>query len=161
MRKFKGVKRTSLFVSLSLIITFAFIINVNPAGAEDIGAINPSQTFDTMLLLTGQNATSATSSTQPASFHTIWVTSIGNSTLSAEITVSGPSEASGLAWVMLFGTGGANWGNIFFGPVPNKGIKTKIDIAKDLSFAIVMGGVLLTTPVDTDDPAKYSIKVSQ
>ena len=98
MRKFKGVKRTSLFVSLCLIITLAFLINTNLARA---------QTFDTMLLLQGQGASSGTSSTQPASFHTIWITDVGNVTLSA--TINGPSSGAGIAWVMIFGTGGKNF----------------------------------------------------
>jgi len=148
MRKFNGVKRTSLFVSLSLIIAFAFLINAD---------LTRAQTFDTMFLLEGQGASSGTSSTQPASFHTIWVTSIANSTLSA--TISGPSNASGIAWVMIFGTGGANWGDIAFGPVPNSGIRVLIDIGKELSFATVIGGVILTTPVDAESPARYSFSI--
>ena len=137
-------------MSLSLIITFAFLINANLAGA---------QTFDTMLLLEGQTASSSTSATTPAAFHSIWVTSIGNSTLSA--TLNGPSGESGVAWVMLFGTGGANWGDFAFGPVPNSGIKATIQIGQGLSFSIVMGGILLTTPVSVEDSVKYSINVAR
>ncbi len=148
MRKFKGVKRTSLFVSLSLIITFAFLINAD---------LTRAQTFDTMFLLQGQGASSGTSSTQPASFHTIWVTDIGNSTLSA--TISGPSSGSGIAWVMIFGTGGRNWGDLAFGPVPNSGIKVLIDIGGDLSFAVVIGGVILSSEVSAESPARYSFSV--
>jgi hypothetical protein len=148
MRKFNGVKRTSLFVSLSLIITFAFLINTNLARA---------QTFDTMFLLQGQGASSGTSSTQPASFHTIWVTDLGNVTLSA--TISGPSSGSGIAWVMIFGTGGKNWGDIAFGPVPNSGIKALIDIGSGLSFATVIGGVILSSEVSAEAPARYSFSV--
>ncbi|MCK5515208.1 MAG: hypothetical protein KAJ00_11965 [Deltaproteobacteria bacterium] len=148
MKGHKGVKRTSLFASLSLIITFAFLINAD---------ITRAQTFDTMFLLGGQGASSGTSSTQPASFHTIWVTSIANSTLSA--TISGPSSGSGIAWVMIFGTGGKNWGDIAFGPVPNSGIKVLIDIGKDLSFATVIGGVILSSPVSAEAPARYSFSI--
>jgi hypothetical protein len=148
MRKFKGVKRTCLLVSLSLIITFAFMINAD---------LTRAQTFDTMFLLQGQGASSGTSSTQPASFHTIWVTDIGNSTLSA--TISGPSSGSGIAWVMIFGTGGRNWGDLAFGPVPNSGIKVLIDIGGDLSFAVVIGGVILSSPVDAESPARYSFSI--
>ena len=148
MRKFKGVKRTCLLVSLSLIITFAFMINAD---------LTRAQTFDTMFLLQGQGASSGTSSTQPASFHTIWVTDIGNSTLSA--TISGPSSGSGIAWVMIFGTGGRNWGDLAFGPVPNSGIKVLIDIGRDLSFAVVIGGVILSSEVSAESPARYSFSV--
>ena len=148
MRKFKGVKRTSLFVSLCLIITLAFLINTNLARA---------QTFDTMLLLEGQGASSGTSSTQPASFHTIWITDVGNKTLSASI--SGPSSGSGIAWVMIFGTGGKNWGDIAFGPVPNSGIKALIDIGGNVSFATAIGGVILSSPVSAEAPARYSISI--
>lgn len=148
MRKFKGVKRTCLLVSLSLIITFAFMINAD---------LTRAQTFDTMFLLQGQGASSGTSSTQPASFHTIWVTDIGNSTLSA--TISGPSSGSGIAWVMIFGTGGRNWGDLAFGPVPNSGIKVLIDIGGDLSFAVVIGGVILSSEVSAESPARYSFSV--
>ena len=148
MRKFNGVKKKSLFVSLPLIITLAFLIKANIAGA---------QTFDTMLLLQGQTASSGTSSTQPASFHTIWITDIGNKTLSASI--SGPSSGSGLAWVMIFGTGGKNWGDIAFGPVPNSGIKALIDISGGVSFATAIGGVVLSSPVSAEAPAKYSISI--
>jgi len=148
MRKFKGVKRTSLFVSLSLIITFAFLINAD---------LTRAQTFDTMLLLQGQGASSGTSSTQPASFHTIWITDVGNVTLSA--TISGPSSGSGIAWVMIFGTGGKNWGDIAFGPVPNSGIKALIDIGGGVSFATVIGGVILSSEVSAEAPARYSFSV--
>jgi len=148
MRKFNGVEKTSLFVSLSLIITFAFLINAD---------LTRAQTFDTMFLLQGQGASSGTSSTQPASFHTIWVTSIANSTLSA--TISGPSSGLGIAYVMVFGTGGSNWGDIAFGPVPNSGIKALIDIGSDLSFATIIGGVILSSPVSAEAPARYSISV--
>jgi hypothetical protein len=116
-----------------------------------------AQTFDTMFLLQGQGASSGTSSTQPASFHTIWVTDIGNSTLSA--TISGPSSGSGIAWVMIFGTGGRNWGDLAFGPVPNSGIKVLIDIGGDLSFAVVIGGVILSSEVSAESPARYSFSV--
>jgi hypothetical protein len=116
-----------------------------------------AQTFDTMFLLQGQGASSGTSSTQPASFHTIWVTDIGNSTLSA--TISGPSSGSGIAWVMIFGTGGSNWGDLAFGPVPNSGIKVLIDIGGDLSFAVVIGGVILSSEVSAESPARYSFSV--
>ncbi len=148
MRKFKGVKRTCLLVSLSLIITFAFMINAD---------LTRAQTFDTMFLLEGQGASSGTSSTQPASFHTIWVTDIGNATLSA--TISGPSNATGIAWVMIFGTGGRNWGDLAFGPVPNSGIKVLIDIGKGLSFATVIGGVILSSEVTEELPARYSFSI--
>lgn len=148
MRKFKGVKRTCLLVSLSLIITFAFMINAD---------LTRAQTFDTMFLLEGQGASSGTSSTQPASFHTIWVTDIGNATLSA--TISGPSSATGIAWVMIFGTGGRNWGDLAFGPVPNSGIKVLIDIGKGLSFATVIGGVILSSEVTEESPARYSFSI--
>jgi len=148
MRKFKGVKRTSLFVSLFLIITFAFLINAD---------LTRAQTFDTMLLLQGQGASSGTSSTQPASFHTIWITDVGNVTLSA--TISGPSSGSGIAWVMIFGTGGKNWGDIAFGPLPNSGIKALIDIGGGVSFATVIGGVILSSEVSAEAPARYSFSI--
>lgn len=150
MRKSNGVRKTSLFVSLSLIITLAFLINTNLARA---------QTFDSMLLLQGQTASSGATSPNPASFHTIWITDIGNTTLSATISVSRPSGATGLAWVMILGTGGRNWGDIAFGPVPNSGIKALIDIGGNVSFAIAMGGVVLSSPVSSESPAGYSISI--
>ena len=150
MHKFKGVKKTSLIVSLSLIITLAFLIDTNLARA---------QTFDSMLLLQGQTASSGATSPNPTSIHTIWVTDIGNKTLSATISVTKPSGATGLAWVMILGTGGKNWGDIAFGPVPNSGIKALIDIGGNISFAIVYGGVVLSSPVTAESPAGYSISV--
>jgi len=148
MRKFKGVKRTSLFVSLSLIITFAFLVNAD---------LTRAQTFDSMLLLEGQSASSGTSSVQPASFHTILITSIGNRVLSA--TISGPSSGFGIAWIMLYGTGGKNYFDYNYGPVSNSGIKAIIDIGKDVSFGVIIGGIILTSPVSAEAPARYSFSI--
>jgi hypothetical protein len=60
---------------------------------------------------------------------------------------------------MIFGTGGRNWGDLAFGPVPNSGIKVLIDIGGDLSFAVVIGGVILSSEVSAESPARYSFSV--
>lgn len=148
MRKLNGVRKKVLFVSLSLIITLACLISTNPAGA---------QTFDSMLLLPGQTASSSTTASNPSSFHTIWITDIGNKTLTASI--SGPKDATGLAWVMIYGTGGRNWGDFNFGPVPNNGISTAIDISGTISFAVAVGGLVLSSEVSADKPAGYTINI--
>ncbi len=160
MKRFKGVEKASLFVSLSLIAICALLICVPIAGAGEIGGINPLQTFDYMVLLDGQSATSGTSSAAPFGVHTVGVIAYGHSSLSASISVSGPKDATGIAWVGLIGTGGRNWGDFAFGPVPNSGITASIDLGGYLSYALVTGGVFIFSPtVSGDDPARYSITV--
>ena len=160
MKGLKRVKKASLFVSLSLIFICALLICVPIAGAFEVEGINPLQTFDYMVLLDGQSATSSTSHTTPFGVHTVGVIAYGHSSLSATISVTGPSEAIGIAWVGLIGTGGRNWGDFAFGPVPNSGITASIDLGKYVSYALVTGGVFIFSPtVSGDDPARYSIAV--
>ncbi len=160
MKGLKRAKKASLFVSLSLIAICALLICVPIAGAGEIEGINPLQTFNYMVLLDGQSATSGTSSAAPFGVHTVGVIAYGHSSLSATISVSGPRDAIGLAWIGLIGTGGRNWGDFAFGPVPNSGITASIDLGGSLSYALVTGGVFIFSPtVSGDDPARYSIAV--
>ena len=161
MKGFKRVKKVSPFVSLFLIAILTLMICVPIAGAEEVGSfINPLQTFDYVILLDGQSASSDTSSAAPFGVHTVGVMAYGHSSLSATISVSGPKSATGLAWVGLIGTGGRHWGDFAFGPVPNSGITASIDLGEYTSFSLVTGGVFIFSPtVSGDDPAKYSINV--
>ena len=159
MKGFQRSKGASLF--LSLFITLALLIHVNYAKAGEVGDINPLQTFDYMVLLDGQSASSGTSSVAPFAVHTVGVLTVNHSTLNATISVSGPKDAIGLAWVGLIGTGGSNWGDFAFGPVPNSGIKATIDIGRSVSYAIVTGGVFIFSPaVSSENPAKYSLSIN-
>jgi hypothetical protein len=159
MRGFQRSKGASLF--LSLFITLALLIHVNYAKAGEVGDINPLQSFDYMILLEGQSASSGTSSVAPFGVHTVGVIAYGHPTLSATINVSGPNDATGLAWISLMGTGGSNWGDFAFGPIPNSGIKATIDIGRSVSYAIVTGGVFIFSPaVSAENPSKFSFSIN-
>jgi hypothetical protein len=89
------------------------------------------------------------------------VIAYGHPTLSATINVSGPNDATGLAWISLMGTGGSNWGDFAFGPIPNSGIKATIDIGRSVSYAIVTGGVFIFSPaVSAENPSKFSFSIN-
>jgi len=155
MNRAKRARKTFLPMCLSLIITFAFLIHVNFLRAEEIERIGPNQTFDFVLLLEGQTATLNTSQPAPIGAHTVGVVSIGNPTMSAELR-SISSDATGMWWIMLMGTGGKDWADFAYGIVPFAGEAAKIDINQGVSYGFATGGLILTSP----PPASYSIKIN-
>jgi Neuraminidase (sialidase) len=160
MSKFQRAKRTSLFVSLSLIITFALLIHVNFARAEDVEGISPNLGFDVVTLLGGQNASFSTSQTTPFDMYSVGVLSFFNKSLKAEFTSITAGE-SGLWWMTIMGTGGRNWFDYSFGLVFPKGYPAaEIDIGTEASIAIATGGIILFSDVSAEDPINYTIKVT-
>ena len=156
----KGFQKTSLFVSLSLIITFTLLLYVNSARAEDTASINPNLGLDFVILLEGQSATIGTSQEVPFDLHTVGVISIGNSTLSAEIQ-SLPSDTSGLACLGLVSTGAKAMGDFAFGLIPNNGISVSTGIDDAISYGLVTSTLLLFSEASPETPVKYGLKIGQ
>ena len=160
MNVFIKVKMISLFLGLLLVIIFSFSANLNPARAEDI---NPDQLFgviDFALLLDGQSLSFDTSTLSSFGFHTIGVISIGNPTLSGEITKLG-TTGSGIGSVFVVGSGARNWAAFDFGPIPNSGIKASVDIDDSLSYGIVTSTVILWSKDSPGSAYSWTVKVGQ
>ena len=161
MSKFQRAKRTSLFVSLSLIITFALLLHVNVARAEDVEGISPNLGFDVVTLLGGQNASFSTSQTTPFDMYSVGVLSFFNRTLKAEFTSITAGE-SGLWWITIMGTGGGGiWFDYSYGLIFPKGYPgAEIVIGTEVSIGIATGGLILFSDVSAEDPVNYTIKVT-
>jgi len=159
MSKCKQSKRIFLLIISFLITTLAPLILTNSVRAEEAEAITPDLGLDYFLLLEDQSVTSSTTQLLPFDFHTIWVVSIGNNTLSARLSIS-ETEAIGLWWVSIIGTGGKYWFDYTFGIVPVSGSTAIIDINEVLSFGLATGGIILTSPVSIEDPVRYRITVT-
>ena len=158
MGRFKQTERTSLIVSLFLVVVFVLFIHVNFVKAEEIEAINPNLGFDYYLLLEGQSVTSNTIQILPFDFITVGILSMGNVTLSASLSIA-ETEASGLWWVSIIGTGGTFWYDFTFGLVPVSGSTAIVDVDKGVSFALATGGIIVTSPIFAEEPVEYSLTV--
>jgi len=160
MSKIQRAKRVSLFMSLSLIITFLLLIHVNFARAKEVGGIDPDFGFDIATLLPGQYIEISTSQTIAFDAYGVGVISVFNNTLTATLTVS-TTGASGLWWITMMGTGGKNWFDFGYGLIGAKsGLTAEIDVSPGISFGIATGGTIVTSEVSSEDPFKYKIKVS-
>ena len=161
MNKSKHAERIStLLLSLFLVITILSSTPIPSAGAKEVEAI-PNQIVTDYLLLQNQSVTASLTSTSSTDSHTISVTSIGNNTLSASLSVS-DEGTTGYWWVLILGTGGKHWIDLAVGIIPVTGSNAIIDISDSLSLGLITGGVILTSPLpgEDEDPLEYSITVS-
>ena len=158
MREVQNTKSIYLYLNLFLIITFALLINVNFAKAEEFEGINPHAGFDFMLLLDGQSATVTTSATTPTDVHTVGVLSTGKRRLVASLSITG-TEASGMWWISAIGNGRSMFFDVSIGVAPYPGKNVQVMIDETVGFGLVTGGVVLIPPVTAEDPVGYSITV--
>lgn len=158
MRMFQRVRKTSLFLSLSLIIAFALLLHVNFARAEE--GLDPNGGFEQVVLLQGQSTGSiGTSAVAAFDVFSIGVVSIGNKTLTASLSIT--SDHTGFWWLTLIGTGGRTWFGFSFGIAPWSGSNTQVDINDSgISYGLATGGIISTSPVTSEDPLRYSISVT-
>ena len=136
MSKFQGMRKISLTVSLSLIITFALLIHADFAGAGGLGKIGPNQGFDTAVLLFSQSYVLST--TQPTAFgiHGVNVLSLGNEGIDATLDIEKRTLQPGTWLVLLWGVGGGIGGvggaggtDMHFGLTSASGMpKAKVEI---------------------------------
>ena len=166
MSKFKYTKRISLkLVILSLFITISLLTSAQFVRANESAAIPGQFGLDYFLLLENQSVSSSVALTSSSGNHTVGITSIGNNKLSASISIFVPSteagtEATGFWWLLILGTGGKYWSDLKFGIIPVTGPTVAVDIGKVFSFGLVIGGIILDSPVSVEDPVTYTISVS-
>jgi len=158
MSMFKKVKRNSLFMSLALIITFALLINLSPARAENIEQDFTVGPVSFVPLLKGQSYTINLTATTAFGFHTVIVASYGNST--SRFTLQNMADGFGFWTTSLIGTGGRNWFDITTGFWPYGGVAPQVDINSNIAFAVGTATYFISDPGD-GFPIKYQLKVSQ
>jgi len=162
MDNVRGSKTLSILMVPFLIITFS--LSVNFAKAAEVEEINPDTVFDYVLVLEGQTASVSSTQITPFDLQTIGIVSLGNTTLTASLTMTGAAISDpkplGYWWVSIMDIGGSTWFDLVFGVPHVAGPGAKIDVYGGLSFAFVTGGTSLTSPVSAESPAKYTITVT-
>ena len=156
MGNVKQSKRTFVSIGSILIIAFLLLVNEDFVRAEEFEVISPNVGFDYFILLEGQSVSISTTQEAAADFHILSVSSIGNRTLTATLSM-GDTDATGIWWLSMIGTGGKFWYDFKIGMIPVSGPTAVVDVSKDLSFGFASGGLLLTSPVSVDEPVTYSI----
>ena len=158
MSEFQGMRRISLTLILSLIITFALLIHLS---CVEAGGISPNQGFDSVTVLANQKATVDITQIGPFGMHTVGFLSVGNLDINANFLVGRKQNAQGLWYVILFGPGGHDYeyldaacGLVAF----QKGNKATVK-TDNWCLGFVTGGALLFTPVSAADPFKYSLVI--
>lgn len=154
MKRLKEFKKESPVLMVWLII--ALLIATAPAVADD--AEIPAQSFNYVTLLSGNTINVVTTQINPFGVHSVFVTSIGNRTLTASVQKLTDS-ASGLWFVSLFGTGGTKWIGSSVGVIPATSPAAQIDIGGELSFALATVTLFVTSPVDAENPVSCTLKI--
>lgn len=157
MRKFQRVKKTFLFVSSSLVITFAYLMHVNCARAEEVEGIVPTQGFDVVYLLSGQDMTIDTTQITSFGSHSVVAVSLGNKSLAAKLTISS-NDVIGLWWITLWGTSITHYFGFAFG-FDSGGQSANVILDQWAGLGLATGGVIATSPVSAEEPIKYKINI--
>lgn len=156
MKRLKEFRKTSALLILLLIISLVLLVYNGPAIADDGETPDPS--FRYVTLLSGNTINVVTTQIIPFGVHSVFVTSIGNRTLTASVqNLTG--SASGLWFVSLFGTGGTKWISSSVGVIPATSPAAQIDIGGELSFALATVTLLVTSPVDEENPVSCTLKI--
>lgn len=156
MRRLKGFKKTAPVLIVSLII-IALLFYTAPAIADDGEKSNPS--FRYVTLLSGNTINVVTTQMTPFGVHSVFVTSIGNRTLTANVS-NLTASASGLWFVSLFGTGGVKWTDASLGVIPATSPAAQIDIGREVSFALATVSLFVISPVDAENPVSCTLKIA-
>ena len=159
MRELEKMKSGSLILNRVSMIVLLLLFYAFPAVASDSPAIIPNQNFQYVTLLSGNGINISNTQAVPFEVHSVFVTSIGNNALSANIQ-SFAGTGSGLWFIYLFGTGGKTWADFSVGVIPATGPAAVIDIGSNLSFALAMFSLFVTSPVDVDNPLGFTLRVS-
>ena len=155
----KEQKRTLQILGLLFIINIVAIIPVNYTNAEESYVITPNQTFDYVVLLSGNSISITATQAVPFGYHSIWLTSMGNRNLTANLQ-SISSSANGLWFLSLMGTGGQKGRDFSLGVIPATSPPAEIEIGGDISFAFVTVFLYITSSVDADNPVDYTIRIA-
>ena len=156
MKRILGGK-FALAVSAFLIIAFGAFLGVTAVAAQGTEDIAPDQSFDIITLLQGQSATLSVSQNTPYGFHSVFVTSLGNSSITARLQSLTPNT---MGWwtVMLIGYRSRTLVDFSFGLVPWSGQGVTIDLTEDRGFGLVLSTVFFTV-FPEDGGASYSLSV--
>jgi hypothetical protein len=143
--------------SLFLIITVGILLGVTPVIAQETEDIAPDQGFDLVTILQGQAASVSVSQSTPYGFHTVFVTTIGNSSLTAALT---PKSGAGMGWwtLMVIGARSRLFADYSFGLIPWTGNTVTIDIPSP-GFGLVLASAFYT--VLPEGGGGYTIAVRQ
>ena len=155
----KKPKRALQILNLLLIINITAIMHVNNASAQESHVITPKQGFDYVVLLSGNSINITTTQATPLGVHSIWLTSIGNWNLTANMQRIS-SSASGFWFLSLMGTGGQKGRDFSLGVIPATSPPAEIEIGADVSFAFVTVFLYVTSQVDVDNPIEYTIRIT-
>ena len=161
MKRLQEFKKASPVLTIWLII--ALLIVTVPAAADDAeipdDAETPGQSLKFVTLLSGNTINVVTTQIIPFGVHSVFVTSIGNRTLTASVQKLTDS-ASGLWFVSLFGTGGTKWISSSVGVIPATSPAAQIDIGREVSFALATVTLFVTSPVDAENPVSCTLKIA-
>ena len=157
MKRLQEFKKTSAVLILPLIITLVLLFYTAPAVADD--GETPNQSFRYVTLLSGNSINVVTTQIIPFGVHTVFVTSIGNRTLTASVQKL-TDLASGLWFISLFGTGGTKWISSSVGVIPATSPAAQIDIGREVSFALATVTLFVTSPVDAENPVSCTLKIA-
>ena len=147
-----------VIISLSLMVVFGLLINGNEVQAQD--------NLKFVTLFQGQSATVSFSQEAPFGVSSVFVTSIGNRTMSANFSgsssVSGlpGQDATGFWFISILGTGGVNFFDLGGGYIPLSGGQNAIiDIGEGVSFCLATASVFLTSLGEGNTDYGFSIQV--
>ncbi len=159
MGKVQGVRRISLTVSFSLIITFALLIHADFAGAGGLERIGPNQGFDTTTLL--PKATFEFDLTQSTAFgtHGIRVLSLKNKELKTTLSPKPSSYGTPGWWILMTFSYESNsfHSDFSFGLTSNESsYPTVVELNPGIGVTISIGIVSLVSP-SAEDPFQFTI----
>ena len=159
MKEIQTMKSVSPTINLVSMITLLLLFYPVPAAADNSLPITPKQNFQYITLLSGNAINISNTQVIPFEAHSVFVTSIGNNALSANIqNFSG--GGSGLWFIYLLGTGGKTWADFSVGVIPATSPAAVIDIGSNLSFALVTVSLYVTSPVDVDNPLGFTLRIT-
>jgi hypothetical protein len=165
MSKFQGMRKISLTVSLSLIITCALLIHADFAGAGGLGKIGPNQGFETAILLRSQSYILSTTQATAFGIHGVNILSAFNERLEATLEIDKGSLQPGTWLVLLWGVGGGIGGvggaggtDMHFGLTSASGMpKAKVFVGT-YAFGIALVIINLTSPSE-ENPLQFQLKI--
>lgn len=159
MKELQKMKRASLIMHRSSMITLLLLFYAAPAIANDFRVITPNQNFEFVTLLSGNAINISNTQVIPFEVHSVFVTSIGNKALSANLQ-NFTGAGSGLWFIYLFGTGGKTWADFSMGVIPATGPAAVIDIGSGLGFALATVSLFVTSPVAVDNPLGFTLRIA-
>ena len=159
MKELGESKKTSSVLILPLIINLTLLLYAISATADESQVKTPNHSFRYVTLLSENIINITATQVTPFGVHSVFVTSIGNRTLSANLQKL-PDSASGFWFIALFGTGAGEWADFSLGIIPATSPAALINIGRELSFALATVSLFVTSPVDAENPVSYTLRIA-